>query len=750
MATSLTPHGGATLGMKPKDFQAFKAIAGQQVKGVARKEPKATRSSNKQEPGEFLTTAKERFRVASDAEADIRTEALDDLKFLAGDQWPDAIRRQRQMDQRPCLTINRLPSIVRQVTNEQRQNRPSIQIDPVGDGSDEETAEVLQGLIRHIEYNSGADAAYDTAFFHAAVGGFGYFRVTTEYSDPLSFDQEIKIQRVRNPFTVYLDPHAKEPDFSDAEFAFVVETMSKEAFKEAYPKAELSAMQDWTSTGDGWVADDSCRVAEYWWRERTRTKIVKLNTGEVVSADELPEELPEGISILAERETDVVSVRWAKINGQEVLEETEWAGKWIPIVRVIGDEFDIDGKVTLKGVVRDAKEPQQQYNFMKSASTEAIALAPKAPFVGAIGQFEGREKQWAQANTKSFAYLEYNPKDANGNVLPPPQRMNAEPAIQAITAAMMESADDLKAVTGVFDASLGAQGNETSGKAILARAQQAEGGNFHLIDNLTRALRHCGRILIDLIPTVYDTPRVLRIVGAEGDQKQVTVNQSFVEQGVQKIYDLTTGTYDVRVEVGPSYHSRRQEAVESMLALVSAFPAFVPLAGDLLVKNMDWPGAEEVAERLKKMLPPQLQDDADGEGAVPPQVQQQVAGLMQHTQQLQQALQQAEFDLKQRVSVKKTEMDAKERIAAGQIRVDELRIQLEQQKLQAMIAMAELKVQAANGDADAQRTYDMLSQFIGQHHEAALQQMGHEQQMQRDDIAAERAEDSQQDTADEQ
>jgi hypothetical protein len=755
---------GSTMGMKPADFKTFTSIAGQKIKRTPTyeqaQETQLPRTKSTEEKGEaaskkrdkFLQTLKERFQRAAEAESSVRKEALEDLEFFSGKQWDDAIQRQRQTDGRPCLVINRLPQFVRQVTNEQRQNRPSIQVNPVDDGADVETAKIIQGLIRHIEYDSGADAAYDTAFFGAASFSFGYFRVTTEYSGPLSFEQDIKIKRIRNPFTVYYDPNAKEADFSDADWAFVVETMSKEAFKKAHPDAELSKMEDWTSVGDtGWIEKDSVRVAEHFWREREPETLVLLEDGSTLLKaewDELAQEL--GISdeqkasvVRATRETEVTKVKWAKVNGLEVLEETDWSGQWIPIVKVVGDELDIDGKQVLKGIVRDAKEPQRQYNFMKSAATEAIALAPKAPFVIAEGQVEGYERQWGQANTKSFAYLTYKPASANGQPMPPPQRMNAEPAIQAINQATMESADDLKAVTGIYDASLGAQGNETSGKAILARQQQAQGANYHYIDNLTRALRHCGRILLDLIPKIYDTPRVIRIIGEDGlpdkaaigQQQQLTPQQMQRWQSFTRIYDLGLGKYDVTISTGPSYQSRRQEAVSSIIDLVKSFPPLMQTAGDILVKNMDWPGAQDIAKRLQAMLPPEIKqaDGDDQNPQIPPEVQQHVAQMTAQNQQLTQQLQAAQNDLQNGISVKKLETDSRERIAAGEQRIRELelaleteRVQIEAAKVQATIIAAQQKLEAQAGEAQAQRTFSAMDQLSQQTHEAAMEQMRHE------------------------
>lgn len=729
--------------MSRKDYSAFLSIANQRVKnGYAYKEvtPKEQKAK-KDAYQDLLDTAKECFRQASEAESDIRKNALDDLKFFEGEQWDDAIKRQRQVDARPCLTINRLPQFVRQVTNEQRQNRPSVQVNPVDDGADVETAEILQGLIRHIEYDSGADSAYDTAFFGAACFSFGYFRVTTEYSGPLSFEQDIKIKRIRNPFTVYYDPHAKEADFSDADWAFVVETMGKDSFRKAYPDAELSKMEDWASMGDAWISEDSCRIAEYFWKDREQATIVQTVTGEVMEKAEFEKVCEElGISeearktlIQSERETELMKIKWAKLNGIEVLEETEWAGRWIPIVKIVGDEFDIDGKLVLKGIVRDAKEPQRQFNFMKSAATEAIALAPKAPFVAAEGQLEGREREWGAANTKNFAFLQYKQVSSAGHLAPPPQRMNAEPAVQAITAAMMESADDLKAVTGIYDASLGAQGNETSGKAILARQQQAQGANFHYIDNLTRGLRHCGRILLDLIPKIYDTPRVIRIIGQDGTQETAAIGQQdqITDQMREKwnkfkrIYDLGVGKYDVTISTGPSYQSRRQEAVASMLDLVKADPQVLGIAGDLLVKNMDWPGAQEIAKRLKLMLPPAIQQSENNESPLPPEAQQAIAQLTQQNQELSQQLQQTQQDLQSGLSAKKLETESRERIQASQARIREAELALEAERVALQALQIEVAAATAQVKTDAQASADEAKMA----HAGAMQDREHAHQV---------------------
>lgn len=677
----------------------------------------------------LLTKARERFIISSEAESQIRQDALDDLKFRKGDQWPDEIKRQRYQDQRPCLTINQIPQFVRQITNDQRQNRPSIQIDPVGDGSDVDTAEVLEGMVRHIQYDSGADAAYDTAFQAAVTSGFGYFRINTAYSDPMSFEQDIKILRIRNAFTVYFDPTCKEPDYSDAMYAFVIEKLAKDEFKEQYPDAEISNMGEWTSTGDGWIEAEECRVAEYWYREMKEITIYQLEDGSVVDVKPA-----DDTSVKSRRKTQQFSVKWCKINGHEVLEETSWTGRWIPIIPVLGDELDVDGERILEGIVRQAKDPQRQYNFMSSATTETIALAPKAPFVGAKGQFEGFENDWQRANVSNMPFLQYNPSSLDGIAAPPPSRQTFEPAIQATTVAMMQSSQDLKAVTGIYQAALGQQGNETSGKGILARQQQSHGANFHFVDNLSRSLRHAGRVIIDLIPHIYDTARVVRIVEEDGTAQTVQLQPGLAQgqtpqlsPGVKGAFDVTVGKYAVVVNTGPSYQTKRQEAVASQMALVSSFPQIMPVAGDIMVRNMDWPGAQKIADRMEKMLPPQLQEQ-DGQNPIPPQVQQQVAQLTQQNQELVQHLQATSQDLKDKISVNAMNNESKERIEFEKLAFErDVRVPLDYEKLRVQLAVAELTAKSQANIQQAETEKDLVALQAEHAHEVGMSAMEHEQ-----------------------
>lgn len=640
-----------------------------------------TPSKNNSE--DIVKLARERFKLAEEAESKIREVGLEDLKFRAGDQWPEEVVKERNVDGRPCLTINRIPQFIRQITNDQRQNRPSIKISPVDDKADIETAKVYEGLIRHIQYNSNADVAYDTAFEGAVTKGFGYFRIITDYVDDRSFDQEILIKKIQNSFSVYCDPFAKESDGSDMNWCLIVDNMSHEEYKENYKDSDLASMEDWSSIGDktaGWVQGKSCRIAEYFYKDYKEVTICQMTDGSVVEKSDLPEEFYS--QIVNERKSSIPTVKWLKINGIEILEETEWPGKYIPVIPVYGDELNVDGEKILEGVIRHAKDSQRMYNYWASTETETIALAPKAPYIVAEGQLEGHERAWKESNRKNQAVLTYKVKSVDGNLLPAPQRNSFEPPVQAVSNARALASEDLKATTGIYDAALGNRSNENSGIAIQRRNVQSQTSNFHFVDNLTRSLRHAGKILIDLIPKIYDSARAARILGEDGQQEIIMLNQMFVKDGKPVEYNLGVGKYDVVVETGPSYATKRQEAAASMLDLSKAAPQLMQVAGDLLVKNMDWPGATEIAERIKKTLPPGIADEKDKSKQIPPEAQAQMQQMNQMIQQMTEQLNQANDQLK----TKSVELQSKERIEIeklqSQERIKAAELELEYVKLQ--------------------------------------------------------------------
>lgn len=453
---------------------------------------------------EFIQLALDRFQQCVEAESKNREEALDDWKFKLGEQWPENYKKDRQADGRPCLTMNRLPAQVKQVTNEQRAQRPAAQVNPVGSDADVDTAEVIQGMLRHIEINSDAEIAYDNAFECMVTGGFGYYRIITDYADEEGLEQEIMVEWIENPFTVYLDPAAKKPDKSDAKFGFIFKDMTRLEYEAEYKDSQLASLEEMTSQGDvpaEWLSKDGVRVAEYFYVE---TEKKKLDNG---------------------REVTKRKVKWALINAVEILEKQDWLGKYIPIVPVLGDSANIDGKRYLSGIVRNAKDPQRQINFMESAATEAVALAPRAPYTAAAGQTENYP-EWKTANTRNHAVLRYDAMDVQGKPVPPPQRNNVEPPIQAIMLMLRQANDDLKAVTGLYDPSLGNAHQDQSGKAIQNLQKQGDVGNLNWSDNLSRSMRYGYRMILDLIPKIYDTDRIQRIVNPDGSAKMVNITNS--------------------------------------------------------------------------------------------------------------------------------------------------------------------------------------------------------------------------------
>jgi hypothetical protein len=594
------------------------------------------------------------LRLTTDADQSNRSEALEDLKFASGDQWPTEIQNSRNLEARPCLTINKIDPYIRQVTNQQRQARPRIKVHGTNTSSNEKLAEILTGVIRHIEVNSDADQAYDTAFDYSVRMGWGYFRVVTDYIRDDSFDQEIYIRPIDNPFTVYFDPNSILPDGSDADRCLITTVIEKKIFQEMYPDADLGSFT-YRGTGDDsaeWIMKDDIRIAEYFYTERKAVKLVQLSDGTAVYKDELPDQAilaMAGITIVSERESMRKQIKWCKLTAMEVLEERDWPGKYIPIVPVYGQQLVIESKRKKYGLVRNAKDPQRMLNFWQTSITESVALAPKAKWLMAEGQDEGHEMEWASANIKSSPVLRYKQKDIEGVPAQPPTRLQPEPPPAGILAASASINNDLQAVLGIFDPNQMPSGN-LSGKAINGQQQQIDLTNFHYFDNLTRSIRYAGKILLDLIPKIYDHERVMRIIGYDNQPELVTLNQRTVDDaGVTKIMnDVTVGEYDVVMETGPGYNSKRQEAVANMMPLLAASPDLMKVAGDLIFRNMDFPGADIIADRLAASNP---LANVDEKSDIPPQVQMQLAQSKQAMDQMQQQMQQMQMIIQSRSDV---------------------------------------------------------------------------------------------------
>lgn len=573
---------------------------------------------------------------------------------------------------------------------------------------------MFQGSVRHIEVISDAEIAYDTAFESSVTIGFGFWGLKTDYL-PKSFDQEIYIRRIKNPFLVYFDPSAIEPCYEDAMWAFEIEDIPKDEYKLEYPTSRAAAMNDFQSIGDqapDWADKDTIRVAMYWHVEQTQRELVKLKSGEVKLREEVNPQTEEVVASRMFLERHVIG---SKINAIETLEESEWPGMWIPLVPVLADDLEVNGRRHLAGIVRDAKDPQRMYNYWHSSATETIALAPRAPYIGPAGSFEGFEGKWGMANVRNLSYLEYNPKTVGGSAAPPPQRQQYEPPIQAMNLMLRNASDDLKAVTGVYDPSLGQQKSDQSGKAVQLLQKQADVSNLHFTDNLSRAMRHTGRMLVDLIPKVYDTPRIQRIINPDGSAKQVVVHagNDTAAQGmaqtqdpaIAKVYDLSAGNYDVTVSVGPSYQTKRQEATAMQMELLKVLPPnLVGITTDILVRNMDIPQSKEIADRLQKMLPPQVQDNDD---------QTPEAQLQRAQMQLSQMSQQHELLVK---ALNETTDKLKTDYAKQQANVSIAKLNNETK-----VAVAQITTAAQTAITRAQIVADVMRELHGSAHEIALQ-----------------------------
>ena len=661
--------------------------------------------------GDKMATMLSRLQMAQAAYSDSREDELDDLRFMAGSpdnqwQWPADVLATRgsvqgqTINARPCLTINKLPQHVRQVTNEQRQNRPSGKVIPADDNADVEVAEIFNGVMRHIEYMSDADVAYDTACDNQVTYGEGYIRLITEYCDEDSFDQDIRIMRVRNSFSVYMDPTIQDPCGADAEWCFVTEDILKSDYERMFPDA--TPISTLMSQGVGnesmaqWLAEDTIRIAEYFYKDYEKATLHLYPDNQTAFKG-----TPQDANLQAmfgkpirTREVDRQKVMWMKTNGFDILDEREWPGKWIPVVRVIGNEWEVEGRMYISGLVRNAKDAQRMYNYWTSQEAEMLALAPKAPFIGYGGQFEGYEQQWKTANTTNWPYLEVNPDvtDGAGGVLPLPQRAQPPLPQTGLIQAKMGAGEDIKATTGQYDASLGQQGNERSAKAIVAREKQGDVGTYHYVDNLARAIRHITRQVVNLIPKIYDTQRIARIIGVDGDVSMVKFNPTQpepvkevrdMETGglIEKIYNPGVGTYDVMVTTGPGYMTKRQEALDAMSQILQSNPQLWGVAGDLFIKNMDWPGAQEMAERFKKILDPKVLASGD-ESPEMAAAQQQMEAMAQELNRMVDIIEGVQADVaKREVDIKeyKAQVDAYDaetkRISAMQAGMTEEQIQ---------------------------------------------------------------------------
>jgi len=644
------------------------------------------------EKEDFLATARKRFAAAAEDEKHLREEFVSDLKFASPDgkdQWDPQVKMQREQAGRPAMSFPRCHTFVQQVSNEARQNKPQIKFSPRLD-ADKDTADIYEGLARFIQYESDAQIAYETAVEYSAGGSFGYYRFLTDYCDDDSDDLDLKVVPVLDPLAIYgiLVPACFN---RTPRFAFVIEDIPKEEFKAQYPDSELSSLS-WSEAereSEGWVGSETVRVAEYWYIE-----------------DGKPEK---------GKRKPKTTVKFCKTNGLEVLKdsETEWPGSTIPIIPVLGKQMIMEGKPKLFSVVRPQKSAQQLINYSKSRIAETLSTSPISPFMVAEGQIEGFEKEWASLNTVQRPFLPYKMVDSGGRPLPAPTRQTFEPPIQALSSFVLQEIDDMKATSGIFDASLGNQANETSGKAIFARQQQSNLSTMHFMDNLERSFRKGGDVIAELVPKIYDTAREIQILGEDEAPKIIKINQDHTdEKGKTRKFDMTKGKYNVVVTMGRAFATKRMESFDMYQSLVQAAPNLLPTFGDVMFKNSDTAGADIVAERFKKMLPPQLQGD-DDEEPVPPKAQAQIQQLSQHLQAINAAAQQYEKQIQD------LEFEKKAQVVKSQSDWAIAKL-----KSETALAEAEVATKAQNVNERLTFVEDLVKQFHAQAHEQAMQAQG--------------------------
>lgn len=662
----------------------------------------------------ILDDSREGLKVCIESESSLRSMMLDDLRFSALDQWPSDIRSQRENDivngPRPCLTVDQINQYITQVANDMRAQRPSIKPRPVDDVADPDTAKIYAGLFRHIEDQSSAQIAYSTAGDSAVTVGLGFFRIVTEFVSPDSFDQEILIKRVPDTFSVYLAEH-KMPDGSDAERGWIFEQVPLERFKREFPKAKV-AEQDFAGLGvtPVWKTEDQVTVCEYFYKEYVAKELLYLADGKTVFADQY--DGPEA-NITGKRSTFEVKVHWCKHTGCEVLDKRTLKGKYIPIVEVVGKEKFVEGRRILWGLVRPAKDSLRAFNYWISALTEKMALAPKAPWVGAVGQFQSAGDKWDKANIANYAKLEYDPIDVNGNALPAPRRqepIQMEPAMAAMLQMMQ---NNVKSSLGMYKAAIGEAESQQSGKAILALKRESDTGTMHFGENLGISVAYAGRIIVDLIPHYYDTKRVLRIIGEDGQAQTVQIDPEQKESKreirdslgkVRRIYNLGVGKYDVTITTGPGYTTSRQEATAVLTELANS--AKDPISAAILrygaIKSADFHGADEMVKMLKATLPPGVQQAEDGDPA------QAMAKIMELTQGLQLLQAKAQELAQENQQLRAGTAEAQAKISA------------EAQEAQARIAADEREAQAKLNAQHQQKMRELQLREAEQNEEARL------------------------------
>lgn len=645
-----------------------------------------------------LIKLRERFSRCVEADQTNRRWALDDLKFLhePGAQWDQRTRAER--GDRPCYEFNKLRVTIKRVVNDMRSNRPMGKVRGQEDG-DKQVAEIYEGLIRNIWNCCDGDTVIDQAAEYQVGAGMGAWRVAVEYADDSAFEQDICIEPIQNPLCLWADPAAQDPLKRDAEYWFLTSRMSKSAYAAKWPKAEAVSFSEHAEFDDEgeWEDEDSVRIVEYWYKEPVTKTLALLSDGSTVDASvvTMDELAKRQLTVVRSRVVQTHAIKMCIASGNAILEEADWAGREFPFVLVYGESIVIDGKHRWFGLTRFAKDAQRSYNYSRTLAIETVALAPQAKFWATPAQANGHTEKWAEAHKKNYPFLLYNADPQAGG---PPMQMAGPQIPGALINEMQLASDDIKAVTGIYDASLGNRSNETTGVAIRARQAQGEIAVFNYMDNHAKGIRRTWEILIDLIPKVYDTPRVMRVLGVDGAEKYVNLNQPDPITGAV-LNDLTKGKYDVTITVGPSFATQRQEAAEVYMNMAQANPQMFSVAADLVFKAVDLPYSDQIAERMKAMLPPQIQQmEAQGQN-MSPEVMQAMAQAEQAMQMVQQQAQ-----LVQQAATEAEGLKAESEKAAADLAAQGAKLNADYQRMLADIAKKEAALTLREAELTAQAT----------------------------------------------
>lgn len=635
------------------------------------------KSARKSEDEQLIATSLKRFKITAEAESEARRKGLEDLEFSIGTgQWDAAVKANRELEGKPCLTINRAPSFIRQYTGEERQHRPSMIVSPVGQGASQEKAKIHQGVLRHIEVASIADQVYDDSYDMMMRIGWCPWRIDAEYTHERSFDQEPRIRSIDNPFNVYLSPF-RRPNGTDPLWGHVIRDYAKDEYESEFGrKTDMAKLNFPTQQGAAepdWVTKDGCRVAEYWWIELIDSHLWQLDDGSVLITEELKK--GDRARVVADRDTVIRKVNCIKHDAMQVLERYEWLGKYLPFPEVNGVRLNVNGKIYKAGMVRDYRDAQRIYDFMVTRSVEQVDQVSKDPLWVPVENAEF-EDQYKNLNRKNYSHVYFKAYDANGRQLPTPQRAGREAPIEAMQKLVQQADYDMKAVIGIYGPSLGEEAGsaQESGFAILTRQQQSDQGMVTWHDNLNRAIHWQGVILEDLWPHYINSARAQRIVdpddsirhvvlynGNYGDEHQFAAHAMLnPQQGLTKAYDVSEGMYDLTLNTGPMYRTAREEAFRALTVVITKNPELFPILGDIWAKNADFPDNDVIEQRLKKMLPPQLQEAPGEDPAAQVQaLQGQLAALTGTYNQVLAELNRAADTIR----TKKLENDSRERIA---------------------------------------------------------------------------------------